>query len=213
MCFSCFFPWHSHWVRVTEKTCISFPLLPCTHQTRFSAQTFYYEEDCNRPKVLHGWGQKCSPCSNRLHWVAVHVSHFCQRAFLEMCQFHTYPHTSKCTTQGMFVTRGAMLTMCPTNNTGPRWMNDLITQSLLRLPGGRRIGALALCLQNSTRGRTILKALSWPKWTHRSLSVASTVNFPTNIGAQKCQVIWHFYKSPPPKISLLPSHVCFLLLS
>lgn len=27
------------------------------------------------------------------------VSHFCQRAFLEMCQFNTYPHTSKCMTQ------------------------------------------------------------------------------------------------------------------
>lgn len=102
--------------------------------------------------------------------------------------------------------------MCPTNNTGPRWMNDLITQWLLRLPEGRHTGALALCLQNSTRGRTILKALSWPKWMRGSLSVASTVNFPTYIGAQKCQVIWRFYKSSHPKISLLPSHVCSLLL-
>lgn len=79
-------------------------------------------------------------------------------------KFSPFPHTSKYKNQGMFIIRGAMLTICPTKKYRTK-VNDLITQSKLGLSAGRTV-ASALWLQKSKRRAarppgTQLTTVSW----------------------------------------------------
>lgn len=119
VCSSCFSPWHNHWLRVKDKTCISLPLLPCIHQTHFSSQTPYYQDHNDQRFFMDGARNAFLALTCYIGLLFTSLN-FCQRAFLEMCKFNTHLYTSKCMNQGMFVTRDVIFTTCPTSNTGPR---------------------------------------------------------------------------------------------
>lgn len=88
-------------------------------------------------------------------------------------KLNSFPHTSKYKNQGMFIIRGAMLTVCPTKKDRTK-VNDLIMRSKLGLSAGRAV-ASALWLQSSTRRATRPPGTQLATASCRSLSAALTV--------------------------------------
>lgn len=121
-CSSCFPPWHSHWLRVKEKTCIHLPLLlSCTYQTHFSSQTPYYcIKIITDQSIFMDEARNAFLTLNRLHWVAFYFSELLSEFSLRCVSSTPIYITSKCMNKGISITSGVMFLTCPIKNIGPR---------------------------------------------------------------------------------------------
>lgn len=164
LCSSCCFPGivvGSRWKGKLNANLLS---LPCTHQTRVSSQTpiktivtdqrLFVDEARDASFALTGY----------LGLLFTFQKFLWELSFLVSYKFNSFPHTSKYKNQGMFIIRGAMLTVCPTKKYRTK-VNDLLTQSKLGPSAGRAVASV-LRLQKSTRRAarppgTQLAAVSW----------------------------------------------------
>lgn len=121
---SCFFPRHSHWLKVEYANLLS---LPCT-QTHFSSQTpintiitdqrFFVDEARGASFALTGY----------LGLLFTFQKFLWELSFLVIYKLNSFPYTSKYKNQGMFIIRGAILTICPTKKIQDQseWFNNAV---------------------------------------------------------------------------------------
>lgn len=80
-------------------------------------------------KAPRRWGQRCFLCSSGLPWVAFYFSEILwELSFLVIYKLNSFPHTSKYKNQGMFIIRGAILTIRPTKKIQDQseWFNNAV---------------------------------------------------------------------------------------
>lgn len=170
VCSSCFFPWRSHWLKVEGKTYTNLPSLPCAHQTRFSSQTPTETIVADRRLFVDEARDASFALTGYLGLLFSFPKFLWELSFLVIYKLNSFPHTSKYKNQGMFIIRGAMLTVCPTKKDRTK-VNDLIMRSKLGLSVGRAVVS-ALWLQSSTRRATCPPGTQLATASRRSLSAA-----------------------------------------
>lgn len=137
-CSSCFSPWHSHGSGLKRKLAFVFHYYSPAHTKLILAPKLLTTKIITDPIFFIDEARNAFLTQTGYIGLLFTSLNFCQRAFLEMCKFNSYPYTSKCMNQGMFITSGVTFTTCPIKKYRTN-VNNLITQSQLRLSGGSTI--------------------------------------------------------------------------
>lgn len=180
------------------------------HQTRFSSQTPTETIIADRRLFVDEARDASFALTGYLGLLFSFPKFLWELSFLVIYKLNSFPHTSKYKNQGMFIIRGAMLTVCPTKKDRTK-VNDSIMRSKLGLSVGRAVVS-ALAPEQHKKGYVSSRhsaGHSEPQVTECCLTVKVSRNPGARVqtyNAMLPQILSPTNLSPP-----IPCQLCSLL--